>query len=105
MSVAGNYLPKTLSSVMPASDIRCSIPNCLNTAAHWHHIKHRRKANKKNQSSVKHEINLALYAKQIPVCKNHHHAIHNGTYNGPALRSLKGYNIEDICCYKNYNSV
>jgi hypothetical protein len=34
MDVAGNYLPKTLSSIMPASDIRCSIPNCLNTADH-----------------------------------------------------------------------
>ena len=96
MDVAGNYLPKTLSSIMPASDVKCSIPNCLNTADHWHHIKHRRKANKKNQSIVKHQINLALYAKQIPVCKNHHNAIHNGTYNGPALRSLKGYSIEDV---------
>jgi len=101
MDVAGNYLPKTLSSIMPASDIICSIPNCLNIADHWHHIKHRRKANKKNQSNVKHVINLALYAKQIPVCKNHHNAIHNGTYNGPALRSLKGYNIEDINYFKN----
>ena len=42
------------------------------------------------------QINLALYAKQIPVCKKHHLAIHKGTYNGPALRSLKGYNIEDM---------
>lgn len=96
MDVAGNYLPKTLSSIMPASEINCSIPNCLNQADHWHHINHRRKANKKNQSSSKNQIDLALYAKQIPVCKNHHQAIHNGTYNGPALRSLKGYSIEDI---------
>lgn len=63
-------------------------------ADHWHHIKHRRKANKKNQP--KQQINLALYAKQIPVCKGHHNAIHKGTYNGPALRSLKGYSVEDI---------
>lgn len=34
MDVAGNYLPKTLSSKIPASDFRCSIPNCLNTADH-----------------------------------------------------------------------
>jgi hypothetical protein len=88
-------LPKTLSSVVSASNVLCSIPNCLNNAEDWHHIKHHRKANKKNETSSKHQIHLALYAKQIPLCKNHHNAIHNGTYNGPALRSLKGYTIED----------
>jgi len=34
MDVAGNYLPKTLSSMMPASNVKCSVPNCLNTADH-----------------------------------------------------------------------
>jgi hypothetical protein len=32
MDVAGNYLPKTLSSVVSASNVLCSIPNCLNNA-------------------------------------------------------------------------
>lgn len=93
MDVAGRYLPKTLSTITPGSSLPCSIPNCLNKAEHWHHIKHRRKANKHNATSL---TNLALFAKQIPICKAHHTAIHNGTYNGPSLRSLKGYAFEDV---------
>ena len=46
-------------------------------------------------------MQVALFAKQIPVCKKHHVMIHNGQYNGPSLIKLKGYVVgdwDDIPC-------
>jgi hypothetical protein len=99
MDIAGNYLPKTLSSLINTSDIRCSITNCLNSGDHWYSIFNRRKSNK-HKSNPKYQNHLALHAKQIPLCINHYVAVNNGTYNGPALRSLKGYNSEDVNSFK-----
>jgi hypothetical protein len=35
-------------------------------------------------------------SKQIPLCKNHHKAVHNGTYGGPSLRKLPGFTPGDF---------
>ena len=38
---------------------------------------------------------ILIFANQIPVCREHHIEIHNGKYDGPSLRKIKGYQIED----------
>jgi group II intron reverse transcriptase/maturase len=91
-SQSGRIVPKTLHEMQSASELMCHIPNCPNKAEAWHHIKHRKRA--KITSSSK-QRQIALFAKQIPVCKKHHVMIHNGQYNGPSLSKLKGYVVGD----------
>nr|YP_009159736.1 hypothetical protein [Pyropia nitida]AKQ53242.1 hypothetical protein [Pyropia nitida] len=93
----GNLLPKTLSVVVSASELDCSILGCSKKADHWHHIKHRRKIISES-SRVK--SNLNMIARQIPVCELHHLEIHRGKYNGPILSSLTGYDVGNITTYK-----
>lgn len=88
LTAKGTYLPTTLSAVVSAKEDMCSIPNCPNQAEAWHHIKHRKKYKGMKKTDV---TRLALYSKQIPVCKKHHDQIHNGKYGGPSLRKLPGY--------------
>jgi group II intron reverse transcriptase/maturase len=88
----GNLIPKTLHSLQSASELECSIPNCPNKAEEWHHIKHRRNA--KINSGAK-QRQVAMFSKQIPVCKKHHDLIHSGKYNGPSLNKIKGFTAGD----------
>jgi RNA-directed DNA polymerase len=86
----GKYLPKTLSHVLAANDLSCSIPNCLNKAEAWHHVKHR----KRYKVSGVAKLALDLSGKQIPVCKLHHVSIHSAKYDGPSLRKVPGFTID-----------
>ena len=90
---AGNYFPKTLSSILVAQELKCSIPNCPNMAQQWHHIKHRKKSKMLHKRD---QLRVALTSKQIPVCKQHHYQIHQGKYDGPSIRKLPGYTSETI---------
>ena len=91
MTIQGFAYPKSLSFVKSASELECAIPKCSNQASDWHHINHRRKIGGKG---LKRQFVLAA-ARQIPVCKMHHSQIHNGRYDGPNLRGIKGYEIDD----------
>lgn len=98
LSQPGRVVPKTLYEMQSVSELMCHIPNCPNKAEAWHHVKHRKKA---KISSASKQNQVALFAKQIPVCKKHHVMIHNGQYNGPSLIKLKGYvagDWDDIPC-------
>lgn len=89
--IHGFAYPKTLSFVKSASELECAIPKCSNQASEWHHIRHVRKIGGKG---LKRQFVLAA-ARQIPVCKKHHSQIHNGQYDGPNLRGIKGYEIDE----------
>lgn len=93
----GNAPPKTLNVIVSANELDCVIPSCSNKAAHWHHIKHRRKI---ISEKARVKSNLDLIARQIPVCKLHHLEIHRGKYNGPSLTCLPGYDVGNIKTYK-----
>ena len=88
----GVPIPQTLSVVCSAKDLPCAIPNCPNSASEWHHIKHRKRI---KGSELQKKI-TAYTAKQIAVCVKHHQLIHNGKYDGPSLRKLKGYTPSDF---------
>jgi hypothetical protein len=88
----GSPLPITLSAICSASELDCAIPNCTKKAAHWHHIKHRKRI---KGSSIQRAI-YAYTAKQIPLCVNHHNLVHTGKYDGPSLRKLPGYTPSDF---------
>ena len=90
--IQGVPVPKSLNIVCSASELPCAVPGCPNQAEHWHHVKHQKKI--KGKDHQKHV--LALTAKQIPVCKPHHHLIHSGKYDGPSLRKMKGYTPSDF---------
>jgi hypothetical protein len=47
-----------------------------------HHRKHLR--NKKTDNTLK-GIKVNLSRKQIPLCKDCHRKVHNGTYGGPGI--------------------
>lgn len=97
-SQPGRIVPKTLYEMQSASELMCHIRNCPNKAEAWHHVKHRKKL---RITSASKQMQVALFAKQIPVCKKHHVMIHNGQYNGPSLIKLKGYVVgdwDDIPC-------
>ena len=80
-------VPKTMAMVQQAKDLTCAIPDCGSKAAEWHHVKHQRKIGGKG---VKRAMVLHS-ARQIPVCKRHHHLIHKGAYDGPSLKKLPAY--------------
>ena len=83
----GFAYPQTMTMVQSAKDLQCAIPACGNQAVQWHHIKHRRKI--KGVGHAKAHVLAA--ARQIPVCRKHHDAIHSGKYDGPSLKKLSGY--------------
>jgi retron-type reverse transcriptase len=87
----GVPIPDVLGLVCSAADLPCAIPNCPNNAKEWHQIKHRKRIKKKNS-----KIFGASTAKQIAVCKQHYLLIHNGKYDGPSLRKLRGYISSDL---------
>jgi group II intron reverse transcriptase/maturase len=88
----GATMPKTLSAIVSASEMKCSVPNCPNMAEQWHHIRHR----KRMKVTGKTRAILELSAKQIPICKSHHDMIHAGKYDGPSLRKLPGYTVDTV---------
>ncbi|NNE32679.1 MAG: hypothetical protein HKN40_09940 [Winogradskyella sp.] len=90
--IQGVPVPRSLNIVCSASELPCAVPGCPNQAEHWHHVKHQKKVKGKDRQ----KIVLALTAKQIPVCKSHHHLIHSGKYDGPSLRKMKGYTPSDF---------
>lgn len=92
VQVSGVPLPQTLTAVASVHELDCCIDNCPNKAEHWHHIKHRKRI-----KGTDRQRQIAAYtAKQIPVCKKHHVLIHNGKYDGPSLRKMKGYVPNDF---------
>lgn len=88
----GVPIPQTLNFVCSAKDLPCAIPNCPNRASEWHHIKHRKRI---KGAELQKKI-TAYTAKQVAVCMKHHQLIHNGKYDGPSLRKLKGYTLSDF---------
>lgn len=86
-ALVGFAYPKTMTLVQRASDLTCAIPGCGNTAAQWHHVKHRRRIGGGDWGHSQ----VVSAARQLPVCKSHHAAIHGGVYDGPSLKRLPGY--------------
>lgn len=89
---AGIPIPVTLTAVCSAKELKCCIPNCTLQADQWHHVKHRSKI----KGNAKLRKITAYVSKQIPLCNNHHKAVHNGSYGGPSLRKLPGYTPGDF---------
>jgi group II intron reverse transcriptase/maturase len=89
----GNFLPKTLSGIVSATELDCCIPKCCNKAAEWHHVTNRKRA--KRRSSVE-AIVAAYKTKQIPICSAHHKLITAGKYDGSSLRKLPGYTKDNF---------
>jgi hypothetical protein len=85
------YLFMTINVVVSAKEEMCSIPNCLNQEEVWHHIKYRKKYKGRKDMEKTNIVHLALYSKQIPVCKKHHDQKHNGKYGSFSLRKFPGY--------------
>jgi hypothetical protein len=93
LKIQGIAIASILYAVCHAFELDCCIPpSCLNKASDWHHIKHRKKY--KGSDSTKKLFSYT--AKQIPVCKPHHFSIHSGKYDGPSLRKLKDFILEDF---------
>jgi len=92
VNIVGSPIPITLTAVCSAKELDCAIPNCTIKSSAWHHIKHR----KKYKGNHINKAILSYTAKQIPLCKDHHTAVHNGTYGGPSLRKLIGYSPSDF---------
>lgn len=88
----GIPIPVTLTAVCSAKELNCCVPNCTLLADEWHHIKHRSKI----KGNARQKKITAYVSKQIPLCKNHHKAVHNGTYGGPSLRKLPGFTPGDF---------
>ena len=89
----GNFLPKTLSGIVSATELDCCISKCPNKAAEWHHVTNRKRA--KRRSSVE-AIVAAYETKQIPICSAHHKLITAGKYDGPSLRKLPSYTKDNF---------
>lgn len=86
--VEGFSLPKSMALVRSAKDLSCAIPGCENRADEWHHIKHKRRI---GGIGLKNRAFVIAYARQIPVCKEHHIQIHSGKYDGHNLKKIPGY--------------
>jgi len=61
----------------------CGEPN----GVAMHHVKHIRRMGSKVKGFTK--LMAMMNRKQIPVCKDCHHSIHNGSYDGLALKDFK----------------
>ena len=92
----GTVFPKSLSGIVSASELSCSIPHCPNQAEKWHHVTPRKRAKRKNRSA----IDIAYKMRQIPVCSIHHTLITSGKYDGPSLRKLPTYDVGNVPCNK-----
>lgn len=90
--IEGIPIPTTLTAIASASELDCAIPNCTLKASEWHHVKHR----KKYKGTGKTRSINTYFAKQIPLCLAHHNKVHNGKYDGPSLRKLRGYVPSDF---------
>jgi group II intron reverse transcriptase/maturase len=88
--VVGFPAPSTMTLTRTAKELKCAVPECIEQAEHWHHIKHRRKV----EGTGIERIHVQASARQIPVCVKHHQTIHSGKYDGPSLKKIKGY--EDL---------
>jgi hypothetical protein len=60
-----------------------------------HHVRHIRKSGMKVKGF--HRLMRSLNKKQIPVCHSCHVKIHQGKYDGMALKDLKFYNSKVNC--------
>jgi hypothetical protein len=88
----GTVFPKSLSGIVSASELPCSIPHCPNQAEEWHHVTPRKRIKRKNRSA----IDIAYKTRQIPVCSIHHKLITSGKYDGPSLRKLPTYDVGNV---------
>jgi group II intron reverse transcriptase/maturase len=88
----GAIFPKTLSGIVSANELPCSIPHCPNFANEWHHVTSRKKAKRKNLRAIE----VAYKLRQIPVCSAHHTLITSGKYDGPSLRKLPSYDAGNV---------
>jgi retron-type reverse transcriptase len=88
----GAIFPKTLSGIVSASELPCSIPHCPNMANEWHHVTSRKRAKRKNKRAIE----VAYNVRQIPVCSVHHALITAGKYDGPSLRKLPAYDAGNV---------
>jgi RNA-directed DNA polymerase len=84
----GATFPKSLSGIISAKELPCSIPHCPNMAEEWHHITPRKRLKRKNRKQA---LFVAYGSRQIPVCSAHHKLITNGKYDGPSLRKLPSF--------------
>ncbi len=92
IKVEGVSIPTTLTAIASASELDCAVPNCTLRASEWHYLKHR----KKYKGSSRKKSISTYFAKQIPLCTNHHKLIDAGKYDGPSLRKLPGYAPSDF---------
>lgn len=92
VNIGGVSIPRTLSAVVSASELKCAVVDCNKNAQEWHHITHQRKL----KGAANRRKILAYTAKQLPMCLTHHKLIHSGKYDGPSLKSLKGYYHSDF---------
>jgi len=96
----GAVFPKTLSGIVSANELFCSIPHCPNMAKEWHHITPRKRLKRKNRRAIE----VAYNTRQIPVCLAHHKLITNGKYDGPSLRKLPAYDAGNVPRKKGFKS-
>jgi hypothetical protein len=89
----GATFPKSLSGIVSAKELPCSIPHCPNMAEEWHHITPRKRLKRKNRKQA---LYVAYGSHQIPVCSAHHKLITNGKYDGPSLRKLPSYDAGNV---------
>jgi group II intron reverse transcriptase/maturase len=97
----GATFPKTLSGIVSASELPCSIPKCSNMANEWHHITARKKLKRKNRKQA---LKIAYGTRQIPVCSAHHKLITYGKYDGPSLRKFPSYDVGNVKSNKGLKS-
>lgn len=97
----GATFPKTLSGIISASELPCSIPKCPNMANEWHHITSRKRLKRKNRKQA---LKIAYGTRQIPVCTAHHNQITYGKYDGPSLRKLLSYDAGNVKSKKGFKS-
>lgn len=88
----GAVFPKSLSAIISASELPCSIPKCPNMANEWHHVTPRKRVKRKNKRAIE----VAYKTRQIPVCSAHHKLITHGKYDGPSLRKLPSYDAGNV---------
>ena len=67
---------------------------CGEEKSEMHHVRSVASAARgKRAGSDNHYLEIMRLAnrKVVPLCKEHHLAVHRGTYDGPALRAMAGY--------------
>lgn len=94
----GNWLDRQLPTIwsirsVSVLDLPCCI--CGNPASEMHHVRHIRKSGMKAKGF--HRLMRNLNKKQLPVCHPCHVKIHQGRYDGMALKDFAFYNSKVIC--------